>query len=95
MQSLNENSQALKMHKLSFMENTQHGPYSSPMKIVLDIVTRWALEPEDTQVLPVSSRARIPPAAFLTGIGSPLLAHPLGQGAHCLSELAWELGMAS
>lgn len=82
------------MHELSFMDNMQHGPYFSPVKAVLHIVMCCTLGLGNTQVLPISSRARIPSAAFLIGIGSPLLTHPLGQGAQYPSQLTWELRMA-
>lgn len=78
------------MHKLSFLKNTQLGPYFSLMKTFLDIVTQWALVLGDTQVIPVS-RARTPFTAFLTRIGPLLLVQPLGQSARYPSQLAWEL----
>lgn len=72
----------------------QHGPYFSLMKTFLDIVTSWALGLGDTQLLPNSTSTRTSFAAFLTRVGFPLLAHPLEQGAHYLSQFAPELGLS-
>lgn len=88
----------MKMHKLSFIARpwaTNMGLTSfSIMKTFLDIVTDWALGLGDTHMLLTPTSAGTPFAAFLTGIGFLLLAHPSGQGAHYLSPLAPELGMS-
>lgn len=85
-----EERQALKMHKLGSWKIYNIGHF---FKTFLGIGISWASGLGNAQVLPISTRVRAPSAAFLAGIGSPLLAYSSGQRAHHLSQLAQGLTM--